>query len=142
VKTCEGAEVEAGFRKVGELGSNFFEFLPGALLDVAAGAAQAPFGVGHFADAASIGEGGGFEVLREFVEQGLILSGVVAGEEDGLGAEAQAEVDDASPRGNQFPAAGVRRDSGASLTLIRRARRRRPPRLDRVRRRGMCQGER
>jgi hypothetical protein len=55
-------------------------------------AAEAPFGVGHFADEALLGEVAGGEMVGEFGEEGEVFGGVVAGEENGLGAEAVAEV--------------------------------------------------
>jgi hypothetical protein len=56
-----------------------------------AGAAEAPFGVGHFADAAFLLEAGGVVFGVEEVEEELEFGGIVAGEEDGGGAEAVLE---------------------------------------------------
>jgi hypothetical protein len=55
-------------------------------------AAEAPFGIGHFPDEALRSEVGGGKVCSEFVEELLVGGGVVAGQEDGLGAETVAEV--------------------------------------------------
>jgi hypothetical protein len=59
---------------------------------VLADAAESPFGVGHFADEAGFSEVAGGEVLGEFVKEVGIFGEVVAGEEDGLGAETVTEV--------------------------------------------------
>jgi hypothetical protein len=92
VEGFEGAKFEFGLEKVRELGSNFLEFFGVEFLDLAADAAEAPFGAGHFADGALFGEVRAAEVVEEFVEEGVELRGVVAGGEGGAGAEAVAEA--------------------------------------------------
>ena len=61
-------------------------------LEGVAQTAETPFSVGHFAEETVPGQIVGREVSGEFGEEGVVLGRVVAGEEDGLGAEAEAEV--------------------------------------------------
>src|SRR5271155_1305370 len=53
----------------------------------AADAAEAPVGIGHFADETVFGEVVGPEVGGEFGEEFCVFGGVVAGKQDGGGAE-------------------------------------------------------
>jgi hypothetical protein len=77
---------------LGVSGPKLFDFGGEEVFLVEAGAAEAPLGIGHFADVAEFGEVVGTEVIDEFGVEGVVVGGVVAGEEHGLGAEAVAEV--------------------------------------------------
>jgi hypothetical protein len=73
-------------------GLKFLDFGGEEGLLVEAGAAEAPLGVGHFADRSRLGEVGGLEVVVKFGEEGVVFGGVFAGEEHGEGAEAVAKA--------------------------------------------------
>ena len=76
-------------------GGEAFNLTDACGFQLLADAAEAPVGVGHFTDEAGVGEVLGGEVLGQVCEEGLVLGGVVTRytcEEDGLGAEAVAEM--------------------------------------------------
>ena len=87
----EGFDLALDGREVRVRGEHLLDLGGDQELLVGACAAEAPLGVGHFAEAALGGEAGGWEGGLELVEEGLVFGGVVAGEEHGLGAEAVAE---------------------------------------------------
>jgi len=110
VDGVEGEGLEGDGVGAGVEGGEFLDFAGEAGLLVEADAAEAPFGVGHFADLALFGEVVRGEVVGEFFEEGFVFGGTIAVQEDGLGTESVLKV----VLGGAGLALGGARSSGVS----------------------------
>ena len=91
-ESFDGAGVQVGEFGVrvlrGEFGDAAGEGVGGAASD----SAEAPVGIGHFADRAEFGGVGGGEVSGEIGEEGFVFGGIFTREKDGFGAGTVVEI--------------------------------------------------